>query len=56
MIHENRLQTALDSVRGYESLRAAMQEALGTAWDSELECYRLGLSNIDIANGHRVQA
>ncbi len=56
MIHENRLQTALDSARGYEALRAAMQEALGTAWDSELECYRLGLSNIDIANGHRVQA
>lgn len=43
MIHENRIQTALDSYKSYESLKEAMNHALGIAWDVELECYRLGI-------------
>ena len=49
MIHENRLLTALDHTRGYESLRENIEGALGIAWDAELECYRRGIS--DAAQG-----
>ena len=40
MVHENRILTILSQSRGNESLRAGMQDALGVAWDNELECYR----------------
>jgi len=49
MIHENRLMTALATHRSYESLRESMNDALGTAWDNELECYRLGIRDAGIA-------
>lgn len=47
MIHENRIMTAVHSHRSYESLREAIAVTLGTAWDEELECYRLALDEID---------
>ena len=46
MIHENRLMTALESHKSYETLREAMNLALGTAWDAELECYRRGIGEV----------
>jgi len=49
MIHENRVMTALANHRSYESLREAINDALGTAWDAELECYRLGIRDAGIA-------
>ncbi len=49
MIHENRLMTTLANSRSYESLREGVESALGTAWDEELECYRLGIRDADIA-------
>jgi len=48
MIHENRLMTALESHKSYETLREAMNLALGTAWDEELECYRRGVGELNI--------
>ena len=42
-IHENRLMTALENSGSYESLRTAVEQALGVAWDFELEGYRRGL-------------
>ena len=47
MIHENRIQTALDSNKSYESLKQAMNQALGIAWDGELECYRRGIQEVE---------
>ena len=49
MIHENRLMTTLSNSRSYEALREGVESALGTAWDLELECYRLGIRDSDIA-------
>jgi len=49
MIHENRLMTALANSRSYESLRESIADALGTSWDNELECYRLGIRDSGIA-------
>jgi hypothetical protein len=43
MIHENRIMTAMQAHRSYESLREAIAVTLGTAWDEELECYRLAV-------------
>ena len=47
MIHENRLVSIMKSSslseRTYERLQSALNEALGVAWDEELECYRRGL-------------
>ena len=47
MIHENRLVSIMKSSslseRTYEKLQSALNEALGVAWDEELECYRRGL-------------
>jgi hypothetical protein len=43
MIHENRLVSALEHNLSYESLRAALAETLGMAWDEELESYRRGI-------------
>jgi Protein of unknown function (DUF3145) len=43
VIHENRLMTALESSHSYESLRNAVEQSLGIAWDHELESYRRGL-------------
>ena len=43
MIHENRLVSALEHNLSYESLRAAIRETLGIAWDEELESYRMGV-------------
>ena len=45
MVHENRILTILSQSRGYESLRAGIQDALGVAWDNELECYRRGIDS-----------
>ena len=45
MVHENRILTILSQSRGNESLRAGMQDALGVAWDNELECYRRGIDS-----------
>jgi len=50
MVHENRIMTALANHRSYESLREGLHQALGTAWDAELECYRLGIRDAGIAN------
>lgn len=47
MIHENRIQTALDSYKSFETLKEAMNEALGVRWDAELECYRRGIQETD---------
>lgn len=44
MIHENRIQSSLDSHRSYESLRQSLESSLGIAWDRELEPFRLGMS------------
>ena len=44
MIHENRLQSSLDTHRSYESLRQSLEASLGIAWDRELEPFRLGMS------------
>jgi len=41
--------TALATHRSYESLRESMNDALGTAWDNELEFYRLGIRDAGIA-------
>jgi len=48
MIHENRLVTALTSHRSYESLRESIQQALGIAWDDELEGYRRQTSECEL--------
>ena len=48
MIHENRLVTSLTSHRSYESLRESIQQALGIAWDDELEGYRRESSEYDL--------
>ena len=45
MVHENRLITALENTRSYEALRDSLSNALGIAWDLELECYRLGVGS-----------
>lgn len=45
MIHENRILTILSQSHGYESLRESLKSALGTEWDSELECYRRGVES-----------
>ncbi|MEI6649456.1 MAG: DUF3145 family protein [Actinomycetes bacterium] len=50
MIHENRLITTLNSHRSYESLREGITAILGTAWDVELERYRLGSEESEIYN------
>jgi hypothetical protein len=38
--------TALDNTRSYEALRESLSNALGIAWDLELEGYRLGIGSI----------
>ena len=43
MIHENRILTILGNSKGFETLREGLQDALGVAWDDELECYRRGI-------------
>ncbi len=43
MIHENRLMTTLETCKSFETLRESISLALGTAWDTELECYRRGI-------------
>jgi Protein of unknown function (DUF3145) len=43
MVHENRILTILSQSKGFETLREAMESALGIAWDHELECYRRGI-------------
>ena len=43
MIHENRIRTLMDSHGTNESLRTALDGALGNNWDEELECYRRAL-------------
>ena len=43
MIHENRLVSALEHNLSYESLRSAVRESLGIAWDEELESFRRGV-------------
>jgi hypothetical protein len=43
MIHENRIVSIMKSSMSYEKLRDALNQALGTEWDEELECYRKGL-------------
>lgn len=52
MVHENRLQTIMDTHRNYEALQSALAGALGHSWDQELEWYRRGIvrdsSNISI--------
>jgi len=50
MIHENRLMTAMQSHRSYESLRESLAAILGVAWDVELERYRLGSEESDLYN------
>lgn len=45
MIHENRLMTALENSRSYETLRTSLSTALGVAWDLELEGYRRGIGS-----------
>jgi hypothetical protein len=45
MIHENRLMTALENNRSYESLRQSISNSLGIAWDLELESYRRGVGS-----------
>jgi len=44
MIHENRIMTILSNSKGFETLREGLHEALGIAWDGELECYRRGIA------------
>jgi hypothetical protein len=46
MVHENRLMTALENSRSYETLRESLATALGIAWDLELESYRRGVGSI----------
>jgi hypothetical protein len=45
MVHENRLMTALENSRSYETLRESLTTALGIAWDLELESYRRGVGS-----------
>ena len=45
MIHENRLMTVLENTRSYEALRKSVSDALGIAWDLELESYRRGIGS-----------
>jgi len=40
MISEDRLRCIVADSRGYEALAHALEKALGTAWDKELEPYR----------------
>jgi len=46
MVHENRLMTALENTRSYEALRESLSNALGIAWDLELESYRRGIGSV----------
>ena len=43
MIHENRIRTLMDTHVTNETLRDALDGALGQKWDEELECYRRAL-------------
>ena len=43
MVHENRIRTLMDTRLTHDSLREALDSALGNKWDEELECYRLAL-------------
>lgn len=43
MIHENRIVSIMKASMSYEKIQEALKEALGVAWDEELECYRKGI-------------
>jgi hypothetical protein len=40
LLAEDRLRSVIASARGAEALAHALDKALGTAWDAELEPYR----------------
>jgi hypothetical protein len=40
LLSEDRLRSLVAGARGYESLAHALEKAMGTAWDVELEPYR----------------
>ena len=48
MVHENRLQTIVNTSKSYDVLRENIEASLGIAWDSELECYRRGVRHDEL--------
>lgn len=45
MVHENRLMTLAANSEDFETLQNSIALALGSAWDNELEGYRLALED-----------
>ncbi len=41
MVAEDRLRALVAAAKGYEALAHSLERELGTAWDAELEPYRL---------------
>jgi hypothetical protein len=45
MLNENQINTAIKNSLTYEKLQSNLESALGIAWDSELEPYRIALAS-----------
>ena len=45
MLNENQINTAIKNSLTYEKLQNNLESALGIAWDSELEPYRIALAS-----------
>lgn len=54
LVNEQRLRTLLEAADGFEAMRSALTLLLGTAWDAELEPFRVAGEGTPVRWLHRV--